>query len=285
MATPTPDPTGTLYVIATPIGHLGDLSPRARERLCSVDLVLCEDTRTSSTLLRHAGSERPLRALHEHNEQARVAGLIELLQQGQSLALISDAGTPLLSDPGFRLVAAARQAGLRVSPVPGPCAITAALSVAGLPTDRFCFEGFLPAKPAARRGRLRELAAETRTLVFFEAPHRIADTLADLASEWGGERPAALCRELTKTFETVLSESLASLQQRVAADSNQQRGEIVLVVGGAPASDDSAALVAAQTLYRALLEELPPARAARIAARIHGVGKKALYGSGQGDGD
>ncbi|MCB1626149.1 MAG: 16S rRNA (cytidine(1402)-2'-O)-methyltransferase [Xanthomonadales bacterium] len=269
---------GTLHVVATPIGHLADLSQRARQILSEVDVVLCEDTRTSAPLLRHAGSDRPLRALHEHNEQAAVNGWLAALQEGQSLALISDAGTPLLSDPGYRLVAAARAAGLPVSPVPGPCAVIAALSVAGLATDRFSFEGFLPAKAAARRERLRGLADDPRTLVFYEAPHRIADCLSDMLAEWGSQRPAALCRELTKTFETVILAPLAELQQRVAADSNQQRGEIVLVVAGAEVQTD-ASLLQAQQLYRALLDELPPSRAAKVAAKIHGVPRRALYGA------
>ncbi len=274
-ARPTP---GTLYVIATPIGHLADLSPRARQLLGSVDLILCEDTRSSATLLRHAGSDRPLRALHEHNERASVEPLLARLREGASMALISDAGTPLVSDPGYRLVAAARAAGVAVSPVPGPCALIAALSVAGLATDRFSFEGFLPARSGPRREALQALRSEARTLVFYEAPHRIVETLADLATVFGPERAAALCRELTKTFETVLSGTLAELQAKVAADSNQQRGEIVLVIAGAPAQDAGPVLAAAQDLYRLLLEELPPSRAAKLAAKIHGVPRRDLYG-------
>lgn len=269
---------GTLYVVATPIGHLADLSPRARQLLGSVDLVLCEDTRSSAPLLRHAGSDRPLRALHEHNERASIEPLLARLGAGDSMALISDAGTPLVSDPGFRLVAAARAAGLAVSPVPGPCALIAALSVAGLPTDRFSFEGFLPARSGPRRELLQGLRADNRTLVFHEAPHRIVETLVDLASVFGAERRAALCRELTKTFETVLSGTLAELHAQVTADSNQQRGEIVLVVAGAPAHDAGPALAAAQDLYRLLLEELPPSRAAKLAAKIHRVPRRDLYG-------
>jgi 16S rRNA (cytidine1402-2'-O)-methyltransferase len=269
---------GTLYVIATPIGHLADLSPRARQLLCGVDLVLCEDTRSSAPLLRHAGSDRPLRALHEHNERASVEPMLDRLRAGESMALISDAGTPLVSDPGFRLVAAARAAGLAVSPVPGPCALIAALSVAGLPTDRFSFEGFLPPRSAARRQVLQGLRSDPRTLVYYEAPHRIVETLADLVTVFGAERSAAMCRELTKTFETVLSGTLAQLQAQVAADSNQQRGEIVLVVAGAPVEDGGQTLAAAQDLYRLLLEELPPSRAAKLAAKIHGVSRRDLYG-------
>ncbi len=268
---------GQLHVIATPIGNLGDISRRACELLCEVDTVLCEDTRSSQTLIRHIGSQRPLVALHEHNERAQVPQLIARLQDGAQLALISDAGTPLISDPGYRLVAAAHAAGIRVSPVPGPSATMAALSAAGLATDRFCFEGFLPAKAAARRAQLADLAAETRTLVFFEAPHRVAESLADMREAFGSERPAVLARELTKTFETVINTDLAQLCERVSSDSNQRRGEIVLVVAGAPVQEGAAALSAARKLYDALAAELPPSRAAKLAAKIHGVSRRELY--------
>lgn len=268
---------GQLHVIATPIGNLGDISRRACELLCEVDTVLCEDTRSSQTLIRHIGSQRPLVALHEHNERAQVPQLIARLQEGAQLALISDAGTPLISDPGYRLVAAAHAAGIRVSPVPGPSATMAALSAAGLATDRFCFEGFLPAKASARRAQLADLAAETRTLVFFEAPHRVAESLADMRDAFGPERPAVLARELTKTFETVINTDLAQLCERVNSDSNQRRGEIVLVVAGAPAQEGAAALSAARKLYDALATELPPSRAAKLAAKIHGVSRRELY--------
>lgn len=214
----------TLYVVATPIGNLDDLSPRARQVLAEVDAILCEDTRHSVALLRHAGISRPLLALHEHNEEARAAALVERLRLGQSLALVSDAGTPLISDPGYRLVAAVRAAGFAVSPIPGPCALIAALSVAGLATDRFVFEGFLPARPGERRARLQALAGDPRTLVWYEAPHRIVETLADMASELGGGRRAVIGRELTKRFETVLDGSLAELAERVRGDADQQIG-------------------------------------------------------------
>ena len=271
---------GQLHVIATPIGNLGDISRRACELLCSVDTVLCEDTRSSQKLLRHIGSQQPLMALHEHNERAQVPQLIARMQGGAQLALISDAGTPLISDPGFRLVAAAHQAGVRVSPVPGPCAAMAALSAAGLATDRFCFEGFLPAKPAARRAQLARLANESRTMVFYEAPHRLGESLADMAEVFGPERQLTLARELTKAFETVLHTDLAGLCERVAKDPNQSRGEIVLVVAGAPAADDDAALAAARELYKALSAELPPSRAAKVAAKIHSVSRRDLYQPG-----
>lgn len=268
----------TLYVVATPIGNLDDLSTRARQVLAQVDAILCEDTRQSAVLLRHAGISRPLLALHEHNEEARAATLVERLRAGQSLALVSDAGTPLISDPGYRLVAAVRAAGFAVSPIPGPCALIAALSVAGLPTDRFAFEGFLPAKAGERRARLQAVAADPRTLVWYEAPHRILETLEAAVAELGGERRAALGRELTKRFETVLTGTLAELLERVRSDPDQQRGEFVLVVAGAAERADAERLAEGRRLYALLASELPPARAARIAAAHAGVRKRDLYG-------
>lgn len=270
----------TLYVVATPIGHLDDLSPRASQVLSEVDAILVEDTRQSAVLLRHAGISRPMLAVHEHNEGDRAAALVERLRAGQRLALISDAGTPLISDPGFRLVAAVRAAGFAVSPIPGPCALVAALSVAGLPTDRFSFEGFLPARAGERRTRLDAVAADPRTLVYYEAPHRILETLEAAILAFGGERRAVIGRELTKRFETVLDGTLAELLARVQADADQQRGEIVLVIAGAPASDDAARIAEGKRLYALLVDELPPARAARIAAAWTGAPKRALYGGG-----
>src|SRR5207342_3336141 len=233
---------GTLHVVATPIGNLGDLSPRALDTLRNVAAVCAEDTRHTRQLLSHFGLERPLLALHQHNEDAQAAQLVARLLAGDSLALVSDAGTPLVSDPGFRLVSAARAAGVRVSPVPGACAAIAALSVAGLPSDRFCFEGFLPAKAGARRERLRALAREPRTLVFYETGHRIEESLADFVEAFGARREAVLARELTKLFETVLGETLADLHAQVVADANQRKGEFVLVVRGS--EDDADALLA-----------------------------------------
>lgn len=269
---------GTLYVVATPIGHLDDLSPRARQVLSEVDCILAEDTRQSLVLLRHADVRTPIEALHEHNEQQRSAVLVERLRGGARLALISDAGTPLISDPGYRLVAAVRAAGLPVCPIPGPCALIAALSAAGLPTDRFGFEGFLPAKAGERDSRLQALAEDPRTLVFYEAPHRILATLKAAAMAFGAERRGVLARELTKRFETLLDGSLGELAARVAVDGDQQRGEIVLVIAGAEGPDPDARLAAGRRLYTLLLEDLPPARAARIAAAHCGLPKKALYG-------
>jgi len=274
----TMQPTaGTLHVVATPIGNLADLSARALDTLRGVDAICAEDTRHTRQLLAHFGIEKPLLALHEHNEEALSGRLVARLAGGESLALVSDAGTPLVSDPGFRLVRAAREAGIRVSPVPGPSALIAALSVAGLPSDRFAFEGFLPAKAGARRERLAALAGEPRTLVFYESSHRIADTLADCVAAFGGERPAAVARELTKLFETVLDGDLAALQARVDADPDQRRGEFVLLVQGA--GDDADARIAeGRRVYALLAAELKPSLAAKLAADISGAPRKALYG-------
>ncbi|WP_297905331.1 16S rRNA (cytidine(1402)-2'-O)-methyltransferase [Metallibacterium sp.] len=268
--------SGTLWVVATPIGNLDDLSARARSVLGSVVVIAAEDTRHTRHLLQHFGLATPLLALHEHNEAGVVAALLARLAAGEDLALVSDAGTPLISDPGFRLVRAARAAGLRVAPVPGPAALIAALSVAGLPSERFVFEGFLPAKAGARRQHLAALVGEARTLVFYEAPHRLEATLADLAAAFGSERPAALARELTKLHETVIDATLGDLMARVAADADQRRGEIVLIVGGNDAQA-AQALAEGRRLYALLRGELAPARAARIAAEFTGASRRALY--------
>lgn len=269
---------GILYVVATPIGNLGDLTPRAIDTLRRVDAICCEDTRHSRPLLTQHGIDRPLLALHEHNEAEWADRLVARMLAGESLALVSDAGTPLVSDPGFRLVRAARAAGIRVSPVPGACAAIAALSVAGLPSDRFVFEGFLPAKPAARRARLAELAAEPRTLVFYESSHRIAEMIADARTAFGDTRQAALARELTKLFETVLDGDLAALQARVEADPDQRRGEFVVIVAGVGEATE-AKLAEGRRLYAKLSEHLPPSQAAKLAAELSGAPRKELYGS------
>ena len=269
---------GTLHVVATPIGNLGDLSPRALDTLRSVAAICAEDTRHTRQLLAHYGVERPLIALHEHNEAQLAEKLVARLQAGESLALVSDAGTPLVSDPGFRLVRAAREAGLAVSPVPGACAFVAALSVAGLPSDRLVFEGFLPARGNARRERLAPLASETRTLAFYESAHRIEDTLADMAAVFGGDRRAVIARELTKLFETVLDGPLSDLHARVVADPNQRKGEFVVLVQGA-ADDADARITEGKRLYAKLGEHLPPSTAAKLAAELSGAPRKALYGS------
>jgi 16S rRNA (cytidine1402-2'-O)-methyltransferase len=272
---------GTLFVVATPIGNLQDLSPRAAAWLRDADLVLAEDTRHTRTLLEACGIARAagtLESLHEHNERERVPVLVERLQGGASIALVTDAGTPLLSDPGSLLVAAAARAGIAVVAVPGPCAAIAALSIAGLPTERFAFEGFLPAKAVARRDALQRLAQESRTLVFYEAPHRLAATLADLAAVLGVARPASVARELTKRFEQVYRGTLGELAARSRGDANMSRGELVLVVGGAPAESDAAAESrAALHTLELLLQELPVSQAARLAAQLTGHSRKELY--------
>ncbi len=270
---------GTLFLVATPIGNLGDLSPRGRDVLRDADLLLAEDTRHTAQLLRACGIERrggALESLHEHNERERVPSVLERLRAGATVALASDAGTPLLSDPGAALVAAAAAAGIEVIAVPGPCAAIAALTLAALPAARFAFEGFLPARPSARRAALAELAGESRTLVFYEAPHRLHESLADLAAAFGGDRPAAVARELTKKFETVYRGTLDTLAQRAATDADMTRGEIVLVVQGA-ASKTSVDDAEAERVLKILLEELPASQAARVAAQITGRARKELY--------
>jgi 16S rRNA (cytidine1402-2'-O)-methyltransferase len=272
--------SGTLWVVATPIGNLGDLSLRAQQVLRDAGVIAAEDTRHSRPLLQHFGIATALTALHEHNERAAVASLISKLQAGEHVALISDAGTPLISDPGFRLVRAAREAGIAVSPVPGACAAIAALSVAGLPSDRFVFEGFLPAKASARRERLRELASESRTLVIYESSHRIVECCADLRDAFGAERDARLLRELTKLHETCLGPTLGDIAARVEADAEQRLGECVLVIAG-HGEDADAKLAEGRRVYAVLRAEMPPAQAAKLAAAISGAPRKALYGSGE----
>ena len=270
---------GTLFLVATPIGNLGDLSPRAREVLRDADLLLAEDTRHTAQLLHACGIARPagaLESLHEHNERDRAPRVVERLRAGARVALASDAGTPLVSDPGAALVSAAAAAGVEVVAVPGPCAAIAALTLAALPASRFAFEGFLPARAAARREALRELAREPRTLVFYEAPHRLRETLDDLVAEFGAERPAAVAREITKRFESVYRGTLGTLAQQAADDTGMSRGEIVLVVQGA-ARAVAREEHAAEHVLRALLEELPVAQAAKLAAQITGRPRKELY--------
>ncbi len=270
---------GTLFVVATPIGNLGDLSARARHVLEVADVLLAEDTRHTRQLLTACGIERAkgaLESLHEHNEAGRVPVLVERLLGGASMALVSDAGTPLVSDPGGVLVAAAAAAGVEVVAVPGPCAAIAALSVAALPAARFAFEGFLPPKASARRRALEAMAGESRTLVFYEAPHRLVETLDDLVAALGGDRPAAIARELTKKFETVYRGSLGALARQASADAHMARGEIVIVVQGAPKAS-TAADADADRVLRTLLEELPASQAAKLAAQITGRPRKELY--------
>ncbi|HEX9206820.1 MAG TPA: 16S rRNA (cytidine(1402)-2'-O)-methyltransferase [Steroidobacteraceae bacterium] len=274
-------PGGTLFVVATPIGNLGDLSPRAAGCLRDADLLLAEDTRHTRRLLEAAGIARPpgaTESLHEHNERERIPAIIDRLQRGASVALVTDAGTPLLSDPGSLLVAAAARAGIAVVAIPGPCAAIAALSIGGLPTDRFVFEGFLPAKPGARRAALAALAHESRTLVFYEAPHRLAECLADLAECFGAARPASVGRELTKRFEHVYRGTLGELAALSVSDADMTRGECVVVVAGAPARTDAAAAEQdALRVLQVLLAELPVSQAARLAAQVTGRSRKELY--------
>lgn len=269
---------GTLYVIATPIGNMADLSPRAQRLLAEVDLVAAEDTRHTGRLLSHFGIEKPQMALHEHNEQAVLGQLLERLEGGASVALVSDAGTPLISDPGYRLVRAAHEAGIPVSPVPGPSAVIAALSVAGLPTDRFCFEGFLPARPGPRRARLATLASEPRTLVCYVSVHRVRETLDDFVAAFGASRPAFVGRELTKLHEQAHYASLGEIAAMLDDGRLPAKGEFVLVIGGAPERE---AAREGEPFERRLLEvlaaELPASRAAAVAAAVTGGNRQRLY--------
>ena len=267
--------SGTLYVVATPIGNLEDLTPRARQTLATVDLVAAEDTRHTQRLLTNIGSKPALMALHDHNEERAVHGLIEALNDGKNVALVSDAGTPLVSDPGFRLVRAAHEHDIRIVPLPGASAVTAALSVAGLPTDRFCFEGFAPAKKAARRRWLEGLAGETRTIVIYESVHRIGDCLADLVDIFGADRAAFIGRELTKMHEQCVQETLGSLARMVGDGSIVGKGEFVIVIAGAAPADESA--LDADRLLVLLAEHLSAREAARITAELTGGKKNALY--------
>lgn len=269
--------SGVLYVVATPIGNLEDWSPRAVATLKAVSVIAAEDTRHSGRLMQHFDIGTRLMALHDHNEGAKVASLLADLREGRDIALISDAGTPLISDPGYRLVAAAQAAGLKVVPVPGACAAITALSAAGMASDRFVFEGFLPAKTAGRCERLQALAAESRTLIFYEAPHRIRDCLQDMVSVLGGARRITLARELTKTFETIRQLPLAEMLAFVSSDADQERGEIVLVLEGAPEQVGLQDWREVDRVLAVLLAELPVKQAAALAAGITGLKKNALY--------
>lgn len=274
-------PEPALYVVATPIGNRQDITLRALEVLASVDCVAAEDTRRSGALLKHHGINARLLSLHEHNETQRIPGLLDLIGQGASVALISDAGTPLISDPGFRLINAVVEAGFAVHPVPGPSAVTAALSIATLATDRFSFEGFLPARQKARRERLATLRSTDMTIVLFETGQRLPDMLDDMVLTLGGARRAVICRELTKVYETVLRGTLDQLRERVAGDPDQCKGEFVILLEGA---GDRPSKVDGQELAEALLEYLPASQAARVAARVTGGSRREIYaqlGSGE----
>ena len=262
------DRAGRLYVVATPIGNLGDLSARAREILQTCSLIAAEDTRHTGTLLKHFGIQTPQLSLHDHNERQRAPELIQKLREGAQIALVSDAGTPGISDPGFELVRAVAAEGFEIIAVPGPCAAIAALSIGGLPTDRFCFEGFLPARGAARRKRLQSLEPEPRTLVLYEAPHRLREMLEDCAEVFGGERQATVAREITKLHESTYRGSLSDLLARTAVDADLGRGEIVLVLAGAPQQEPAALEGGLDRVLKILLAELPLKQAARLAAQI-----------------
>lgn len=274
----TAEQSGILYIVATPIGHLEDITQRALNTFASVDLIAAEDTRHSGLLLSHYGIKKPFFALHDHNEQQQAVVLVEKLQQGQHIALISDAGTPLISDPGFHLVRHCRQAGVKIVPIPGACAAITALCSSGIASDRFCFEGFLPAKSKARCDKLHALLEEPRTLIFYESTHRILDTLADMQSVFGGERYVVMARELTKTWETIHGAPLEELREWLALDGNRIKGEIVLVVEGnsrAPADDELSPQ--ALKLFSALAKELPLKKAAALVAECFGYKKNTLY--------
>ena len=275
-STHVPQP-GTLYVVATPIGHLGDISVRASQVLHDVDVIAAEDTRHTRGLLNHLGVSTPrLLSLHEHNETRQLPGLVRLLQSGGSVALVSDAGTPLISDPGYRLVSKAGELDIPVIAVPGPSAVTAALSISGLPTDRFVFEGFLPARAQARRTRLQSLSSESRTLVFFESPKRVLDALSDIADIFGDDRPIAFCRELTKRFESVQRAPAGELSAQLRNLPGKVKGEIVLVVEGVVDLPNASAFDE-DLLIKLLADALPPRRASEIAARLTGGRKNDFY--------
>lgn len=271
---------GVLYIVATPIGNLQDISARALDILGQVARIAAEDTRHSKKLLSHYGINTPMVALHEHNEEKQTGGLLRQLESGNDLALISDAGTPLISDPGYHLVQAARAAGVCVVPVPGPSAGIAALSAAGLPSDRFVFEGFLPPKQAARRQRLEVLRDEPRTLVFFESPHRVVDCLDDMVGVFGADRQAVIARELSKLYETIEDGTLAALCDWISADRDRLKGEFVILVHGAPVKDKADIDAHDLQVLQILLQELPLKQAAALAARITGVPKNRLYEKG-----
>jgi 16S rRNA (cytidine1402-2'-O)-methyltransferase len=272
--TDTREGRGKLYVVGTPIGNVDDLSPRARDVLAKADVIAAEDTRHTRGLLSRIGVDQRLIAYHEHNEAERVAGFLEQLERGQSVALVSDAGTPLISDPGWRLVSAAQAAGIDVIPVPGPCAAIAALSAAGLPTDHFVFEGFLPRRESARAERLEWLGREQRTMVFYEAVHRVAETLAALRRAFGDERRAVIARELTKTHEQIETGNLAELETSI--DSRiPLLGEFVIVVAGAAAATPDE--TEARRVYELLATELSPDKALKLTTAVTGVSRNALY--------
>ncbi|SUC09766.1 16S rRNA (cytidine(1402)-2'-O)-methyltransferase [Pasteurella canis] len=269
--------TGILYIVATPIGNLQDITQRALEVFSNVDLIVAEDTRHSGLLLSHYGIKKPFFALHDHNEQQKAHLLVEKLQQGYHVALISDAGTPLISDPGFHLVRQCRQAGIKIVPLPGACAAITALCASGIPSDRFCFEGFLPAKTKARCDKLKNLAEEDRTLIFYESTHRILDTLVDIEEVFGKERYVVLAREITKTWETIVGDNVANLRQWLQEDPNRIKGEIVLIIEGKPKSEKEEIDPQAIKALKLISQELPLKKAAAIVAELYHYKKNFLY--------
>lgn len=269
--------TGVLYIVATPIGNLSDLSQRALETFKQVDLIAAEDTRHSGLLLAHYGIKKPFFALHDHNEQQKSVHLIDKLQQGLNIALISDAGTPLISDPGFHLVRHCHQANIKVIPIPGACAVITALCASGIASDRFCFEGFLPAKSKARLDKLNHLSEETRTMIFYESTHRVLETIKDMQTSFGNERYVVIARELTKTWETIFGAPLEILLPWLQSDPNQIKGEIVLIVEGIKPKSDQEFSKQAVNLLQILAKELPLKKAASIVAESFGYKKNALY--------
>lgn len=268
---------GILYIVATPIGNLGDITQRALDTLAQVDLIAAEDTRHSGLLLSHYGIKKPFFALHDHNEQQKAVILVEKLAKGENIALISDAGTPLISDPGFHLVRHCRQAGIRVVPITGACAAITALCASGIASDRFCFEGFLPAKSKSRCDKLEELSTEPRTLIFYESTHRILESLADMKDVLGADRYIVMARELTKTWESIYGETIGNLIEWLKEDNNRIKGEIVLIVEGKPQEQAQEFSPQAVKLLTLLTKELPLKKAAAIVAETFGYKKNALY--------
>lgn len=268
---------GSLYIVATPIGNMGDMTERAQQTLKDVDVIAVEDTRRSGQLLHHFEISTPMIAVHEHNERQICNSLLSRIEKGENIALISDAGTPLLSDPGYFLVNQAREREMSVVPIPGVSAVITALSVAGLPTDRFIFEGFLPAKSSARQQKLEKLKEDIRTVIFYEAPHRIVEMLKDCQAVFGDERKVVIARELTKTFETVHGDTLKNLVPWVEADENQKKGEFVVLLHGAAAREETGLDAESERILLILLKDLPVKQAAALAASITGLKKNALY--------
>ena len=268
---------GELYLVATPIGDMTDITPRALGILNTVDVVAVEDKRRSSRLFSHFGIKTPMISYHDHSEEKQVKKIIDELLCGKSVALISDAGTPLISDPGYKLVNAAKDKSIKVSPVPGPCALIAAISASGLPSDRFIFEGFLPSKSIPRITKIQNISADSRTIIFYEAPHRILETLIDMIKVIGPSRKIVLARELTKTYETFISGTLESVLEIIEKDLNQQKGEIVIVLAGADSSEEKIETQDSKRILSVLLEELPLKQAVSLGSKITGIQKNIFY--------